>query len=176
MLSQEDTIKERVGILWARVTNGHPSWPDAVIRLTIAALCVYALRMGDVAVHDHILLLHIVEGQNRVRAHEGVCWFYGPYGSRDLFQGTIPEGALVRARGFLLCLEGLLRSFQGQVPRTEEGVMTAVEAAFAEDNVLVLNTGATGSATEHCTMLVICPADVMEEAVRRRTAWRGEMR
>ena len=59
----------------------HPTWPKHLIRLAVGALTVYRMRLIDMFVREHVHLLWIIEGEDHLRVHNGICYFYNEQGA-----------------------------------------------------------------------------------------------
>ena len=60
------------------VSEKIPDWqgrPD-LLRLTVAALVVYKLRLREFTMREHVQLLWIFEGRTTLRSHGGTCYMY----------------------------------------------------------------------------------------------------
>ncbi len=44
--------------------------------MIVAALAVYRMRMSDITMRDHIILLWVVHGDRFLRSHDGNAFFY----------------------------------------------------------------------------------------------------
>ena len=53
-----------------------PNLDDDMLRLAVGALSVYRLRLWDMHIREHVLLLWIVEGGEHMRCHGGNLYFY----------------------------------------------------------------------------------------------------
>lgn len=62
------------------------------MRLAIAALTIYPMRLVDVSLRDHVRLLWVFLGSYALRAHIGQGFFYdsciGPW---HVFDGILPQ-------------------------------------------------------------------------------------
>ncbi len=69
-------VKERLG-----------SSSESLVRLATAALSIYRMRLVDLFIREHVLLLWIIEGGTYMRVHGGICYFYGLHGSFEAYKG-----------------------------------------------------------------------------------------
>ena len=65
-------IVEEVKLMEAQVRQRFELWPEELVRLAVMVLRVYRLRTIDMSLREHVLILYLVEGQDRLRAHMGV--------------------------------------------------------------------------------------------------------
>ena len=63
---------------------------DEVRHVAVGALGLYRLRLVDLTIREHVLIFHIVEGREYVRANAGVLHFYSN-GSFVPYEGLIQE-------------------------------------------------------------------------------------
>ena len=81
--------------------------------------------------HAHVTLLWVCLGHNYLRAHQGSIWFYNKVlGSFEPYNGILPDYLHAELRQILLQIEGLFRSFDGDVPRTQEGILRAIAQTY----------------------------------------------
>ncbi len=83
-----------------------PQQPAQLQRIAAGALACYRTRLSELGLRDHVMFLHLIEGHDRIRAHNGCIFTYGD-GSWDMFNGVVPEATLLRVKQYLLHLEGL---------------------------------------------------------------------
>ena len=65
------TILERTKRLKGFVWTKHTEWCDHQVRLAAAALAIYRMRLVDMFIREHVLLVWIIEGGRLMRAHGG---------------------------------------------------------------------------------------------------------
>ena len=65
-----------------------------------------------------MLLIHIIEGRDLLRAHDGVLYMCRD-GCLRAFEGVVHEGTLARVKAYILRFESLFRNFGGDVERRE---------------------------------------------------------
>jgi hypothetical protein len=54
-----------------KVRRAEPLWPESLVKLAAGALAMYATRLIDLTVREHVLLLWLIEGRDMLRAHRG---------------------------------------------------------------------------------------------------------
>ena len=129
----ESSIIDNVASIRRYILEKSPAFPPALLRLTTAAISVYRLRLTDMHMREHVLLLWIVEGHDHMRCHSGNLYLYSN-GAFSLHQGVPPQGTLARCKKFLLQLEGLFRLLPPERLRSDEQVVRAVEKVLEERN------------------------------------------
>lgn len=102
------------------------NWSVYRLRITAGILAVYRMRLIDITMREHILLLWIMCGQHMLRSHDGSCFFYKFIGHFTIYEGMLPPSIFAYVKQFLLTTEGCFRAMQGNVPRTDEGILAAV--------------------------------------------------
>ncbi len=105
-----------------------PSQSADLKHIAVGALAVFRLRLVDISLREEVMLLHLIEGGSRIRAHNGVCHFYSADGSWSMYPGVIPQSTLARVKSYLLRLEGLFRAMDTDTERSEEKLIDAVFA------------------------------------------------
>ncbi len=123
-------IVHRTQAITAFIGSAHSEWCDAQVRLVCAALSIYKMRLVDMFLREHVLLLWIIEGGRYMRAHDGTCYFYHDDGAFQMYRGVPPESTFSRVKSFLLELEGLFRLLPRDVKRTDEELLTAISASM----------------------------------------------
>ena len=98
--------------------------------LASAAVVVFNRRLTDFHLRDYILLFYLMEGDNRIRAHNGTLYTYSG-GVWKQFSGLISDAALGRTKAFLLHLEGLFRLLPKKVVRARHTTLSAVLKIFS---------------------------------------------
>jgi hypothetical protein len=68
------------------------------VRLAVGALTVYRMRLIDMFVREHVHLLWVIEGQDHLRVHNGVCYFYNEQGAFMAYKGIPPESTFGRVK------------------------------------------------------------------------------
>ncbi len=123
-------IVNRTQALTAFIRGAHPDWSEAQTRLVCAALSIYKMRLVDMFLREHVLLLWIIEGGRYMRAHDGTCFFYHDDGAFQTYRGVPPESTFSRVKAFLLELEGLFRLLPRDVKRTDDELMVAISSSM----------------------------------------------
>ena len=67
-----------------------------------------------IGLREHVLLLHIIEGDTSIRAHDGTLLNYND-GAWHQFIGVISEAILKRCKEYLIQLEGVFRTMATSV-------------------------------------------------------------
>ena len=94
-------------------------WSPQLQHLLVGVLAVHRLRLRDISRREEVLFLELVEGNGqRVRAHNGQCFFYSEAGHWAVYNGVIPQGTLARCKLFLMQLEGFYICLPDQVTRS----------------------------------------------------------
>ena len=100
-------------------------------RLCVLALSVFRSRLSDISIRDHVMLIWCVLGGRSLRAHGGNAYFYQQgLGAWETFMGLFPDYVLKIVKQDLLQVEGLFRAFDGDVPRTEAGLLAEIRRVF----------------------------------------------
>ena len=120
-----DTIPDDLSVFhevkghYLPIHRKHPHWPEPLKQLAIGLKATYKLRKIDFSIREEVMLLHISESSDRIRAHGGQCFVYKD-GSLVLFAGVISQGTLQRTRFFMKQLEGILKFLPDQREFPEE--------------------------------------------------------
>jgi hypothetical protein len=122
----------RCAALKKLVKELHPGWPHDFARLMVGALAVYRMRLIDMTVREHVLLLYIVEGDDYMRAHNGVVYFLNDYAAFQPYTGLPPESTFGRVKEFLLQLEGIFRLLPRDLKRTDDELLAAANTIYHE--------------------------------------------
>jgi hypothetical protein len=107
------------------------SWGTRTRRLAVAALMIYRMRMVDIFLREHVMLMWVIFGEHSLRAHNGTCYYYNSVGFFEPFQGLLPEGIYDVLKTFLLRLEGLFRSMSGEIRREDSSLLGAIQLCVA---------------------------------------------
>ncbi len=126
------SILGRTARIMTHIQETYPAWDDSRVRLVCGALCMYRMRLVDLFMREHVMLVWIIEGGHRLRVHKGVCYMYNECGAFDAYKGTPPECTFFRVKEFLLCLEGLFRLLPRDLSRDDRSVLTAIAASMDE--------------------------------------------
>jgi hypothetical protein len=121
----DDDIISQTNRFYEMASGRGADWSQSVKQLAVGALSVFRLRLVDMTLREHVMLLHVVEGGTRIRSHEGACYFYRN-GAWLPFRGVMPESTLNRVKKFNLQLEGLFRSMSSATARTDSSVLNTV--------------------------------------------------
>ena len=80
----------------------------------------------------YALMLHAILGGEWLRAHDQTAYFWNDCnGFFGRFEGLVSETIYGLLKGYLLALEGLFRTFVGEVKRTDDDLLKAIGDAFA---------------------------------------------
>ncbi len=124
---RESSILERTRRLRERARGSHPEWDDRLVTLAAGALAVYRMRLVDMFMREHVLLLYIIEGERFLRVHKGIAYFYHGDGAFQPFKGVPPEATFGRVKLFLLRLEGLFRLLPESTRRDDDGLLEDID-------------------------------------------------
>ena len=111
------------------VDGKYPSWPAHLKQLAVGLLAIYRHRKVDFSIREEVMLLHIAETSDRMRAQQGQCYGFVP---RYREPGNTATGPLLheatgRHSEVLAGPEGV--PFRGSSPRAyQPGFRTAVFA------------------------------------------------
>jgi hypothetical protein len=56
------------------------------------------MRLIDMFVREHVHLLWVIEGEDRLRVHNGTCYFYNEQGAFTAYKGIPPESTFSRVK------------------------------------------------------------------------------
>ena len=99
-------------------------------QIAVVLLLTYKLRLVDMSMKEYVHLIWAIEGDRWLRAHNGTLYLYAD-GAWRPFVGIFPVSVISRVRRVLLNTEGFLRMLPASTPRTEEGILSAVQNAVA---------------------------------------------
>lgn len=140
VVEPEETIPEYFRVASHAVRNAcaekglTPS--DYQIRLFVAALRVFDLRESDFNQREFVLMLYIIEGHARLRAHQGSIFTYQK-GAFVPFTGILSDATVDRVHRFFVYLEGLFRRIPARtVKRAKAAVQTALLVLLQEASAL----------------------------------------
>ena len=120
-------------VLYDELKRQNATWDDKQLRLAVGVLTLYTKRISSVVMIDHVALVWIMLGNRFLRAEDGRAYFYNiKTGSFEVYNGLLPDYLFAELRNTMMQLEGMLRSFNGKVPRTKEGICEAIVQSFAE--------------------------------------------
>ncbi|CAK0822133.1 unnamed protein product, partial [Prorocentrum cordatum] len=115
----------------ALIEQKHVSWDPYLKRIALGALAMYRCRLSDIYVREYVMMMHIILGGDYLVAHDGVMYFCnGNIRFFEKYEGLMPEIVYAALKEYLLTLEGLFRSFTGEVRRDDESVMVAIEGSL----------------------------------------------
>lgn len=92
-------------------------------KLFVAAVSVFDLRLTDYTLRHYVLLLYIVEGEEHMRAHNGVLYMY-KHGAWVPWTGLTSDAAITRVHQFFANLEGAFRALQARTKRSEAELLS----------------------------------------------------
>jgi hypothetical protein len=120
-------------VLYDELKRQNGTWTDKQLRMAVGVLTLYTKRISSVVMIDHVALVWIMLGSRFLRAEDGRAYFYNiKTGSFEVYNGLLPDYLFAELRNTMMQLEGMLRSFNGKVPRTQEGICEAIVQSFAE--------------------------------------------
>ena len=105
-----------------RIMGDERGVPDSLARISVGALICSRLRMIDITLREHVLLLHVIEGETNMRSHGGIFFTYRD-GAFQPYDGLMHESCLAHVKTFFLRLEGLFRLTPCTTPRTPDGIV-----------------------------------------------------
>ncbi|CAK0891385.1 unnamed protein product [Prorocentrum cordatum] len=115
----------------AFIEKKHASWDPYLKRIALGALAMYRCRLSDIYVREYVMMMHIILGGDYLVAHDGVMYFWsGNTRFFEKYEGLMPEIVYAALKEYLLTLEGLFRSFTGEVRRDDEAAMSAIEGSL----------------------------------------------
>ncbi|MCP4241948.1 MAG: hypothetical protein GY772_15440, partial [bacterium] len=130
---EEFTLVGHAKQVLASIVAAHPSWPPEMQHLALVALHVYKCRLTDVYMREYVMLTHVILGMGRelLRAHDRTAYTWNNlHGVWHRFEGLLPEDIYTYLKLTLLALEGLFRTFTGEVERTDADVLEAISQSF----------------------------------------------
>ena len=138
------TILQRVATLRLLVDSSYPAWDDRLKTLGIAALAIYRLRLVDMFLREHVLLLWVIDGERYIRVHKGICYLYHEDGAFQPYRGIPPEETFARVKEYLLHLEGVFRLLPLDLRRDDTSLLLAIANLHTQH-------GSTASLLDACT-------------------------
>ncbi len=148
--SRDASILQRTARLRQQVRLAYPAWDQALQSLATGALAIYRMRLGDMFIREHVLLLWIIEGERFLRVHNGVCHLYHDEGAFQPYKGIPPEATFGRVKEWLLQLEGLFRLLPDDVKRTDSELLAAINDTFVRQSSLTQYLRACEDAAIFC--------------------------
>lgn len=112
------------------IKQRYPQWSNFVLRQAVAAVAIYRLRLVDMSIREHVLLLWIIEGGRSLRAHKGTLYCYHDVGAWLPWKGFPQEESLSRVKQFLLVLEGIFRLANPLLKREDAALCAAIESLW----------------------------------------------
>ena len=116
------------------VHQKHPHWDTTWKHFAAAALCTYRLRLVDMSIREHVLVLWIIEGGRYIRSHDGTVYFYHAVGAFLPWKGFPTEESLCRVKKYLRQLEGLFRRLPANIRRDHNALLDAINVLLQSDN------------------------------------------
>lgn len=129
-MDNSHTIIEKVRFWRQRVEAELPGKSDYFIRICARALAFARARLADISLREHALVYWIAEGHRSLRFHAGDCYMLTPSGAFQQHRGVPPDHD--RVQTFLMHVEGMFRRLPSKTPRNLQGILTAIEALFAQ--------------------------------------------
>ena len=128
---EDDSILATTANYRKWIAAQQPTWSPWLRRLAMGALCVYRLRFSDIYTRELVLLLHVILGDEYLRGHDGVAYFWNnKLGCFDKFDGLLPESIYSLMKSYLLSLEGMFRSFTGDVWKNDSAILDAMSSSY----------------------------------------------
>ena len=132
VIERHETIVSATERRKKMLLRDYPAWPQEFRRLALGALAMYKTRLTDIYTREYVQLLHVVLGGDFLHAHDkSTAYFWNDeIGFVDRFDGLLPEIIYGELKQYLLRLEGLFRSFVGEVRRDDDALLTAIQAVY----------------------------------------------
>ncbi len=130
---EESTLVGHAQRIEQFIERAYPEWPPDLKHLALVALHVYKCRLADVYMREYVMLTHVILGRGRIllRTHERTAYIWNDvHGVWHRYEGLLPEDVYTFLKNTLLMLEGLLRTFSGDVPRNDADVLAAIDRSF----------------------------------------------
>ena len=118
-------IMNETRLAYEKVSSTCPNYPSELKRLMVGALASFRFRLVDITIREHVHLLYIIEGKERLRAHQGMCYVYKD-GAFTPFTGVPTQSMLGRVKRFFLELEGMFRAMSPSIERTPDALINAI--------------------------------------------------
>ena len=106
-IENPDTILYVVQKRQEDIARQYPRFSKHIVRMATAAQAVFCMRVADMSLREHALMLWIIEGIDFLGFHDGDCYMLHPCGAFQRYKGVPPDSS--RISDFLLQLEGLFR-------------------------------------------------------------------
>lgn len=117
------------------IRTSRPQWPAKLQHLALGVIALSRWRIHDLALPEHVQLLYMALGvdEDVLRSHDGALWFWADVMQVwAMYEGLFPYAIMQRLRNYLVMVEGLLRSLEGQIQRTPEAILEAVGHFFSK--------------------------------------------
>ena len=131
--ASDQTIPDMVKAKMDWLMEQKPQWAGEVQHLALALLFIYRCRFSDLSLPEYVALTHVAlgHGDSRLVAHDNMPFFWSSrFRAWERFEGLVPQNVLIFLKDYFLKVEGILRAFTGDVQRTDDGIIAAVEEAF----------------------------------------------
>lgn len=115
------------------IQQAFPGWPLEVQHAALGVLCLYRCRVYDLSIAEHVTLAHVALacGDPLIRAHEGILFFWcARYRFWARYEGLLPQNVVQFLKNYFLVVEGLFRSFEGNVARKDAAILAAINASY----------------------------------------------
>ena len=151
----------------------------------MVAVCLVAamLRLPDFTVREHVLIVWILEGGHRIRAHDGFCYIYHDDGAfQEYRHGVTPEATIGHLKDQLRTVEGIFRNCKKTMERDEQAILKEIGELLAgagSESQLIsschkecLEVGAIYGFKRKGSELEVVPAEEgAEQAPKRDDSW-----
>ena len=124
-IDNPDTILYVVQKRQQDIERQYPRFSKHIVRMATAAQAIFCMRVADMSLREHALMLWIIEGLDFLRFHDGDCYMLHPCGAFQRYKGVPPDTS--RISDFLLQLEGLFRRLPEDVPRDPQQLLQAID-------------------------------------------------
>ncbi|MCP4193718.1 MAG: hypothetical protein GY768_24160, partial [Planctomycetaceae bacterium] len=132
-LREESTLVGNATLIEQFIETNHEEWPLELKHLSLIALHIYKCRLADVYMREYVMLTHVILGRGHelLRAHDRTTYIWNnPHGVWHRYEGLLPEDVYTFLKKTFLILEGLFRTFIGDVDRTDTEVLKAISESF----------------------------------------------
>ena len=118
------SISKTAARVIALAAEGIPGASYHFIRMAAVCLITAQLRLPDYTLREHVLIVWILEGGHRIRAHEGFCYIYHDDGAfQEYRHGVTPEATIGHLKDQLRTVEGIFRKFPKKSIDREDSVI-----------------------------------------------------
>jgi hypothetical protein len=128
-------IIPEVNVLYKLVEQEkYKTWNDYQRAQAVACLSLCRLRLSDISMREHVLILWITLGNRFMRVQsDDTSYFYNVrVGHWERYGGLLPCYIYAEVKDFLLQVEGIFRCFKGNVARDQTGVLDAIHTVFGK--------------------------------------------